>query len=117
MFNVGVRSRERPTVDVALTVSKIISRKEALFVVDKSREDTRIIENDENITAIALFIDCLEKLLLNKETEALFLIIETAVKKSTATVTVLTPPAVPIGEPPMNMSKRETIEAPFVSSF
>ena len=33
---------------------------------------------------------------------------------STARVTVLMPPAVPTGEPPINISSKDTIAAPFV---
>ena len=80
-------------------------------IVDKS-----ITVNDVVNTAIAFLIDFSDICLLNTSTVLLFLITETAEANKTRNVTVFIPPAVPTGEPPMNINSSEITAEEFVKS-
>lgn len=109
-----VRLRESPTVAAALTVSNRISSAGAFVTAESSRVDTNITENDITVTATALYTDCFDIVLPKRETLFFPLIRETVIDKSTAAVTVFMPPAVPTGEPPMNISSKERMAVGFV---
>jgi len=109
VLKVEVRFLERPTVAVALTVSYIISRNEPFEYTDSKSVDSDIIAKEIQVTEIA-FVHVIFGMFLPKSvTSSRFLIEEMTVAKSTARVTVLIPPAVPTGEPPINIKKRHTI--------
>ena len=72
------------------------------------------IAKDILATATALFVICLDRVLLNNDTSFLFLIAEYAVENNTIIVTVLIPPAVPTGEPPINIKNKQRIAEAFV---
>ena len=76
--------------------------------------DTAIIEKETAITATDLLTACLGIDLCNKDVSSLFLIVAIAEATKTAAVTVLIPPAVPVGEPPMNIRINDTKEEAFV---
>ena len=107
IFSVGVRSLVSPTVAVALTVSYAMSMISASVTAESNMVDINIIINETVITATALLIACRDILLWKRERSSLFFFFFYAEKNSTAMVTVLTPPAVPTGEPPMNMRNSE----------
>ena len=113
-LSVDVKFLVRPTVAVALTVSYIISRILALVDAHKRIVEIDIIAKDTPKTATDLFTDCLGIALCNKHVCSLFLIVETAEATRTAAVTVFIPPAVPVGEPPINISINDTKDEAFV---
>ena len=115
-LSMGVRSRVNPTVAVALTVSYIMSKAEALVTADKSREEIKAIEKDIVIIATAFLILFSESRLLNRETSLLPRIEDRAVASNTAIVVVFTPPAVPTDEPPINIRRRQIREEALVRS-
>ena len=110
VFNNEVRLLVSPTVAVALAVSYTISRALASVTADNSIVDRNIIVNDIPTTAMALLSACLGICRLNSTTSFLFWIVASADAISTAMVTVFTPPAVPTGEPPINISSNDTNE-------
>ena len=106
---VGVRFRESPTVAVALVVSYTMSRMSALVTAHRSRVDMNIMEKESTVTEIAFLTASFEMFRLNIVVSLLPLTEEIADARITAKVTVLIPPAVPTGEPPMNISSSEMI--------
>jgi hypothetical protein len=108
-FKKGVRFLVSPTVAVALTVSYNTSSIDASVTADSSIVEINIIENDITVTATAFRVTCFDNERLNTLTSFLFVISAYAVKISTAIVTVLIPPAVPTGDPPINISISEII--------
>ena len=76
--------------------------------------DINIIEKDMLVTATAFRVICLDKFLSNNDTSFLFFIAEYAVANNTMIVTVLIPPAVPTGEPPINIKNKQKIAVEFV---
>ena len=64
-------------------------------------------------TATAFFIDSSDIRRPKRVAELLFLIVANAEQTSTATVTVFIPPAVPTGEPPININNIENSDEPF----
>jgi hypothetical protein len=114
-LSVDVRLRESPTVAVALTVSNATSITLAAGVTKlSSRVEATTIKPDIHTTAIALLTVCLVMLLLNKSTLSLFFTDATADAIITTIVTVLTPPAVPTGEPPINIRINDKTAEAFV---
>jgi hypothetical protein len=110
-----VRFLERPTVAVALTVSYAISIAETPSVTAaRSIVEQNIIKKDVHITETALATVCLAIDLLNTSTLSLFLTDAIAEAIITAKVTVFIPPAVPTGEPPINIRRSDKIEDAFV---
>ena len=109
-----VKFRESPTVAVALTVSYRISIKEAWVTAASRMVDIKAIENEVHTTATALLKASSEILLLKRLTIFLPLTVERAEANRITIVTVLIPPAVPTGEPPINISRMETKEVAFV---
>ena len=65
-------------------------------------------------TATALRMESGEMHRPNNVALCLFLMVAMAEQSSTAIVTVFIPPAVPTGEPPMDISRRDTKEDAFV---
>ena len=61
------------------------------------------------MTATALRVACRDKFLPNSDVSFWFRIVAYAVASKTTIVTVLTPPAVPTGEPPINISNKQRI--------
>ena len=114
-FKELVKFLERPTVAVALTVSYNISVIDASIVNDSNNVDKNIIENDIHVTATAFLVISLESVLLNKTTPFLFLIQAIAIATNDTIVTVLIPPAVPTGEPPININIKQINTVEFVS--
>ena len=113
-LSVDVKFLVRPTVAVALTVSYKISSISALVTAHKRIVDTDMIAKETAITATDLLTDCLGIDLCKREVSSLFFMVATADAIRTAAVTVLIPPAVPVGEPPMNMSISDTNDDAFV---
>ena len=113
-FKVEVKFLVRPTVAVALTVSYAISSAEAFVTRERSRVDKNIMLKDMATTAIAFRIASFEMVRLNIVTSFLFLIDARADAINTVIVTVFTPPAVPNGEPPINISSSDRIADEFV---
>ena len=107
-LSVDVKFLVRPTVAVALTVSYMISSMSDFVIAHKRIVDTDIIANETAITATDLLTDCLGIDLCKREVSSLLFMVAIAEATSTAAVTVLIPPAVPVGEPPINMRIRET---------
>ena len=116
VFSVAVRFLERPTVAVALTVSKTASRADALLVAIKSTVDAVQIIRNVTATATAFFTDASETLRPNKVALFLLRIVANAEQMSTAMVTVFIPPAVPTGEPPISIKTIDTAAEAFVRS-
>ena len=105
-LRLGVKFRDSPTVPVALTASNMISKAGASVTADRRTVDRYMMENDMITTVMALLTNCFDMLLPNSAVWLLLLIMEAAVNAKTVTVTVFTPPAVPTGEPPINMSSK-----------
>ena len=84
------------------------------FMSGLNVNEINTIINDIQKTATAFFTDLCEIERLNITISFLFLTVESAVRSKTITVTVLIPPAVPTGEPPINISTREIIADVFV---
>ena len=114
MLSVAVKFLERPTVAVALTVSYTASRAEALLVAINSTVDAVQIAKKVTATATAFLTEPSE--IRRPKTVVLFLfrIEENAEHTRTATVTVLIPPAVPTGDPPISINIIDTAEEAFV---
>ena len=106
--------RESPTVAVADTDSYKTSSALASHTADSNTLDTNSVANEVRHTAIALPEIFLEMVLPNKTGSFLPVITDDAVANKTAKVTVLIPPAVPTGEPPINIRKSERIAVAFV---
>ena len=108
-----VKPLESPTVAQALTASYTISRVLPPEKAESKREDKNAMESDVEPIAIALFKTLCEMDLLKTVTSLFCLTEEITDAAITATVTVLMPPAVPTGEPPIIIRKIETrAEAP-----
>ena len=103
----GVRFLVRPTVAVALTVSYKTSVRLLSVTAESSTVEMMATPEDIKHTARALLTDSGEMLLEKRLTRLLPLTVEYAEEISTATVTVLMPPAVPTGEPPINIRSIE----------
>ena len=103
LFNEEVRFLVKPTVAVALTVSNRISIAFASIVADNKSVDMNTVIKDIVITDIDLFIICFGIFRLKISASFLFRIVAIADKIRTTKVTVFTPPAVPTGEPPINI--------------
>ena len=86
----------------------------ALVTQASKSVEIKTIINDIQVTATDFFTVCLDMFLLNSETSFLFFIAEYAVANKTTIVIVFTPPAVPTGEPPMNIKIKQTIADAFV---
>ena len=114
VLSVAVRFLERPTVAVALTVSYTASRAEALLVAISNIVDAVQIVRNATATATAFFTDPSEIRRPNRVALFLFLIVAYAEQTRTATVTVLIPPAVPTGEPPISIRMIDTAVEAFV---
>ena len=109
-LSVEVKFLVRPTVAVALTVSYKISSMSALVAAHKRMVETDIIAKETAITATDLLTDCFGIDLCKRDVSSLLLMVAIAEAIKTAAVTVLIPPAVPVGEPPINISIRDTNE-------
>ena len=109
-----VRFRERPTVAAALTVSKITSVKDAEVTALKASVEIKTVAKLVAVTARAFPVAPEGKVRLKTETLLRFLRVDQADKSRTAKVTVLMPPAVPTGEPPMNIKSRVIMQDGFV---
>lgn len=114
MFSVPVRFLESPTVAVALTVSYIALITEVLHVASNRIVDATQIVKKKTVTATAFFIESSEMRLPNRVALFLFLIVENAEQNKVATVTVLIPPAVPTGEPPISIKIMDVRAEAFV---
>ena len=114
VLSVAVKFLERPTVAVALTVSKTASRGEALLVAIKSMVDIAQIVRNITTTETAFFIDSSEMRRPNNVTLFLLRIVANAEQMRTAMVTVFMPPAVPTGEPPISIKTIDTVAEAFV---
>ena len=114
VLSVAVKFLERPTVAVALTVSYAASRAEASLVAINSTVETAQIEKNITTTATAFLMDSSEMRRPNNVALLLFLIVANAEQTRTAMVTVFMPPAVPTGEPPMNIRMIDTAAEAFV---
>ena len=86
----------------------------ASFVAIKRTADMAQIVIKVRATAIAFFIDSSEMRRPKSAALFLFRIVAKAEQIKTATVTVLIPPAVPTGEPPMSIRISETKAEAFV---
>ena len=113
-FKDEVRFFESPTVAVALTVSYIIFKISVSVTAARNTVEKNIMINDIHTTATALLTACFDIVLLNKDTSSLPFMVQNADTTSTAIVTVFTPPAVPTGEPPINIRSIATTEVAFV---
>ena len=103
-FKNGVKFLDKPTVAVALTVSKNISVRTLFVVKHNNIVDKNTIAKDIPATAID-FLDISPVIvLLNKTISFLFFIDVNAVATTNTIVTVLIPPAVPTGDPPININ-------------
>ena len=102
----AVRFLESPTVAVALTVSYKMSQSDTLHTTLKSTDEIKAIENEQKVTAMAFFKDLSDILLSNNEVCRRPVTEENAAATITTKVTVFIPPAVPTGEPPINMRTR-----------
>ena len=114
VLSIGVRFLERPTVAVALTDSYIASIIEALLVAINNIEDIAQIEINITTTEIAFFIEYSEMRRPNRVASFLLLMVENDEHTRTAMVTVFIPPAVPTGEPPINIKITDTEADAFV---
>ena len=110
LFRLAVKFLDRPTVAVALTASKNVSSAGALFVAIKRTVEVMQIVMNVTATAIAFLTE--EKDMQRPKSVALFLFLTVAraEQNRTATVTVLIPPAVPTGEPPISINISETTQ-------
>ena len=108
-----VKFLERPTVAVALTVSYTTSRTEALLVASKRIVEVVQIVKKATATATAFLIESSEMRRPKRAALFLFLMVANAEQISTATVTVFIPPAVPTGEPPINIKTTDTAAEAF----
>ena len=81
-----------------------MSVNDAPHETESNKVEIRRIAKDVENTAIAFFTATSDSLLLYKTVFFLALITDRAVAEITKNVTVLIPPAVPTGEPPINMS-------------
>ena len=109
-FSVAVRFLVKPTVPVALNISYITSRMPLSVVSDRSIVEIKAIVSEIKAIAEHLFMVALLICLLKTETEFLPFITEIVESSKTAKVTVFMPPAVPTGEPPMNISIIESTD-------
>jgi hypothetical protein len=109
IFIVEISPLLKPTVVDALTASYITLKVSAFVTIDKTIIDISVMASDRLITAAALFTAFCGIALLNIEASSLFLMVATADAINTAIVTVLIPPAVPTGEPPMNINSNDKI--------
>ena len=116
IFNADVRFLLNPTVAVALTVSYTMSSTSASVTADKRRVEINMVIKDMPATATALLTACFEIVLSKRTASSLLFIVASVETINIAAVTVLTPPAVPDGDPPMNMSSNETTEDALVRS-
>ena len=114
MFRLDVRLRVSPTVALALTVSKIASMAGMSFVAIKIRVEREHIVINAVVTATAFFTDASEIPRPKRVALLLLRMVENAEHTKTATVTVLIPPAVPTGEPPISINIIETNVDAFV---
>ena len=114
VFRLGVRFLVRPTVAVALTVSYAMSNEEASVTAESNSVEVNMIANDMHTTAIALLTACFAICLPKRSTSSLLRMEDIAEAAMTAKVTVLMPPAVPTGEPPMNIKSRQAMEVALV---
>ena len=115
IFRLDVRFLDSPTVAVALTVSYNMSQSGALQTVLRSIEEIKAIEKEQKVTAIAFFNALSEILLLNRTVSRLPVIDDRAAAAIIKNVTVLIPPAVPTGEPPINIISRHKMTEGVVS--
>ena len=113
-FSEEVKFLDSPTVAVALTVSKTTSRAGASVDSESNIVERATMMKDENATAIAFLEARVERFLLNKVTSFLPRTVAIVVAIKTTMVTVLIPPAVPTGEPPINIKIRQMIDDAFV---
>ena len=86
----------------------------ALLVAINSMVDAVQIARNITTTATAFLIDSSEMRRPNSVALFLFLIVEKAEQTRTAIVTVFIPPAVPTGEPPINIKIMDTAAEAFV---
>ena len=114
IFKKAVKFLVSPTVAVALTVSYKISINEASQTDASKIVEINKIINDIQVTATAFLVACFDKLRLKIVISFLFFIVAKAVEIKTTIVTVFTPPAVPMGEPPINIKRRHIIAEAFV---
>lgn len=113
-FSEEVKFRDSPTVAVALTVSKTTSRAGASVDSESNIVERATMMKDENATATAFLVTCFERFLWNKVTSFLPRTVAMVVANKTTMVTVLIPPAVPTGEPPINIKIIQMIDDAFV---
>ena len=98
---------ERPTVPIAEVVSNKISRNPADSITETAIVPIIKIVKDISITEIPVRIFS-SGILLPKHSVSLFpFTTVTAVRNNIAIVVVFTPPAVPAGEPPINIRRQE----------
>ena len=109
VLRLAVRFLDKPTVAVALTVSYIMSVNAALLKTESKRVDVNTMTVAVAQTARAFLSDLPEMRRLNTDVSFLPVITEKVEKIMIKNVTVLIPPAVPTGEPPINMRNREII--------
>lgn len=103
-----------PTVAVALTVSKRTSKSSKSVVAKSKRVETKTVKKDILKTARALLTADFGIFLENRFMLFRFLMVLWAEQTRIQIVTVLIPPAVPTGEPPINISRIETREEALV---
>ena len=113
-FSVAVKFLDRPTVAVALTVSKNASRAEASLVAKRRMVDRVHMVRNVTATATAFLTAPSEMRRPNKVALFLLLMVANAEHTRTAIVTVFIPPAVPTGEPPINIRIMDTAVEAFV---
>ena len=104
-----VKFLDKPTVAVALAVSYKISTIDLSIVKLNNIVEIIKIINDIVVTATAFLVISLDKFLLNNTTTYLFLTDAIAIATSETAVMVFIPPAVPTGEPPINIKIKHTI--------
>ena len=80
---------------------------ETLLVAISSTVETEQMAMKVTATASAFLMELSEMLRPKTVAERLFLTVAKAEQRSTATVTVFIPPAVPTGEPPMTISSTD----------
>ena len=86
----------------------------ASVTADSNTVEANRMMKDILTTATALLIAPLEMVRSKSTTESLFFMVAKAEASNIVMVTVFTPPAVPTGEPPINISIMETIAVALV---
>ena len=99
----GVIPIDKPTVPKAENVSKAIVKKSAFSKMLNKSIPVNTIVNDKTMTDSALRAMSRLTFLLNKVRFSRLRISVTTIKTTNAKVVVLIPPAVPPGEPPINI--------------